>query len=169
MNIWLGVIQTVRPRGHHQNCTKWVYLFYVTTDSEDEGPVFTQNLGAPHERDLNFVHKNIRGKERNSLVSVTLLSMNNREVYSTPTYIWGTQINTKTERNTDKLGTESVLVPVQYEHHTILYVTAASRLARNLQVPGNWYRYKNSGGQFWHVSCEGDMAASRCQQNNTSK
>ena len=50
-----------------------------------------------------------------------------------------------------------------------VYVTAASSLARNLQVPGNRYRYKNSGGQFHHVLHEGAMTASWCQQNNTSK
>ena len=61
------------------------------------------------------------GKEWNSLVSMTLFSMSYYEVNRMPTYILGTEIKTKTERNTDKLGTESVLVPVQYEHHTILY------------------------------------------------
>ena len=51
----------------------------------------------------------------------------------------------------------------------LVYVTAASSLARNLHVPGNWYQYKNSGGQFQHMLHEGATAASGCQQNNISK
>ena len=44
----------------------------------------------------------------------------------------------------------------------LVYVMAASSLARNLHVPGNWYRYKNSGGQFQHMLHEGATAASGC-------
>ena len=71
------------------------------------------------------------------------------------------------------------------------YVAAASSLARNRRVPGNWCRHQGSGKQFQlshntrvlteltpaHKfrqtvligSHQEDMAASSCQQNNTSK